>query len=136
MKPLLLALAFLALSLHGEPLDKSSTEALNDTLDILRDSTKRKDVIKGDPKAQAADSQVKSVAGDEQNTQRIYELSALIMQNLVQQTGGDVDKMMKIIQAAEKDPAAFANTWSPEQKKMLKELGKDIEKKGGGKSVP
>jgi hypothetical protein len=135
-----LAALFLLLTVtlaYAEPLDKASEEALGQTMDLLRTPDKRNDEIKKDPKAKAADAQVKSLTGNEANTEKLYELAAQVMQNLVQQSGGDTDKMMKIIEQAEKDPAGFAKTWTPEQQKLLKQLGQDIEKsKAAGKSIP
>lgn len=136
MKLALVAFAFLSLNLAAETFDKSTQEALDGTMELLRSPGKRDDAIKGDAKAKAADAQVKALAGDPATTQKLYELSALIMENLVKQANGDPEKMMKILEAAQKDPSAFANTWSPEQRQMLKDLGQQIEKKRGGKSVP
>lgn len=120
----------------GDPLDKASTDALNQTMDVLRSASERGAEISKSPQARAADSQVKALAGTPQNTERIYELAAQVMQNLAQEGGGDPEKMMKILEEAQKNPTSFANRFTPEQKKLLKEIATDIEKAKGIKSVP
>jgi hypothetical protein len=137
MKILFFLVVFLSASpLLAEKLDKNSQEALEQTLGILRSSQKRGEEIKNSPKAKAADAEVKALTGNEKNTEKLYELSAQIMQDLVTQANGDPDKMVKILEQAQKDPAGFAKTFSPEQQKLLKELAVDIEKTKGTKSVP
>lgn len=136
MKLLALTLLVLCLPLRAEKLDKNAQEALEQTMGMLRSSQKREEEIKKDPKAKAANAEVESLTGSAENTQKLYELSALIMENLTKQAGGDPDKMVKILEQAQKDPAGFANSFTPEQQKLLKQLGKDIEKTKAAKSVP
>jgi hypothetical protein len=137
MKALWCSLFLLALPLRAEQLDQYSQEALTKTMDLLRSNEQRQEEINKSDKAKAVDAQVKALAGTPQNTQKIYELSAEIMKNLVESTKGDTDKMMQIIQQAEKNPSAFADTFTPEQKRMLNELAKEIEKtQGTTKAVP
>ncbi|NBY21120.1 hypothetical protein EBQ74_12995 [bacterium] len=64
-------------------------------------------------------------------SEEIYQLAAQIMENLVREAQGDPDKMMKILEKAQQNPSAFADTFSEEQKRKLKELGKKIEKRQG-----
>jgi hypothetical protein len=131
-----LLLCLISLSGRAGDLDKSSEEALAKTMEVLRSPTERGVEIKGSKRAQDADLQVKAVGGNAQNTEKIYELAAQVMENLVKEGAGDPDKMMQILDQAQKDPSAFANRFTPAQKKLLKELAADIEKSKGVKSVP
>ncbi len=136
MKLFAFFLLLLTLTARAEKLDKNAQEALEQTMGLLRSSQERNEEIKKDPKAKAVNAQVESLAGNAANTQKLYELSALIMQNLAEQSGGDPDKMVKILEQAQKDPAGFAKSFTPEQKKLLQQLAGDIEKTKNSKPVP
>lgn len=136
MKFLGLALVLVVLTARAEKLDKNAQEALEQTMGLLRSSQKRTEEINKDPKAKAANAQVESLTGNAANTQKLYELAALIMQNLAQQSAGDPDKMVKILEQAQKDPTGFAKSFTPEQKKLLQQLAGDIEKTKASKPVP
>jgi hypothetical protein len=89
----------------------------------LVDPKRRKDMIK-DPKAKDADANVQKLGGTEANQQMIYELAAQVFGNMKDKSP---DEMMKILEQAQRDPAAFAESWSPEQREKLKRLGQSIE---------
>lgn len=110
----------------AEQLSTEQENALSGALDELRDPVKRSENLKKDPKAAKSDEMVKEVGGE--FSEEIYGLAGEAMQNLVRSTQGDTAKMEKILQAAEKNPEAFANSFTPEQKKALRELSNKIEK--------
>jgi hypothetical protein len=115
-------LAFLFLASTAYALDPASQEAKDKTSELLRDPKQREQAVKENGKTKAADAQMKHVMGNEQNTQKAYEISADIMDKMVEQTGGDSSKMQEILEQAQKDPEGFYNKLTPEQKKQIEEL--------------
>lgn len=117
-------------------LDSASQEALQQTLQVLMSPGERGKVISGSPDAKQADQQVRDLMGSPENAQRLYELAGKIMETLALQAEGDPEKMAAILENAKRDPASFANTFTPEQKRMLKDLSTLVEKSGTQKKVP
>lgn len=122
-----------AASLHAET--PQETKALDETLSILLSPDQRKQIIDKEPKAKEADDFALQVGGNAANQQKIYELAAKVMADLAKNGKWDPDKMMQILEKANKDPESFANTFSPEQKKMLQELAAEIEKAKPAKPI-
>src|SRR4051812_25886350 len=108
MKFFLLALCVFSHPALSESLDeKVLTEALGQTKSILNDPSKRQDVIAADPKAKAADDQLQSLTQSPELTAKTYQLAGQIMETLVKSHAGDVEGMMKELEKAARDPAAF-----------------------------
>lgn len=122
-----------AVSLYAETAEE--TKALDETLSILVSPEQRKQILEKDPKAKEADDFALQVGGNAANQQKIYELAAKVMADLAKNGNSDPEKMMQILEKANKDPEGFANTFSPEQKKMLQELAAEIEKSKPTKPV-
>lgn len=75
-----------------------------------------------DPTAKKADDYARSVAGSKENSQGLYELSAEIFARLEKQANGDPEKLQKLMIEAARNPAAFGETFTPEERKKLKEI--------------
>jgi hypothetical protein len=79
---------------------------------------------------QAADQKaLNAVGGNAANKQELYNLSAEIMPLLVQQTGGDPEKMQALIQKALADPEAFFNSLPADTRAQIKNLANTINEK-------
>jgi len=115
LAPIFFCALMCAVSLHAESAEES--KALDETLSILTSPEKRKLILDNDPKAKEADDFALQVGSNAANQQKIYELAAKVMTDLAKNGKWDPDKMMQILEKANKDPEAFANTFSPEQKK-------------------
>lgn len=63
--------------------------------------------------------QVKEITGSAENERDVYALAAEVLGNM---QGKSMDEIIKIIDSASKNPAGFADSWTPEQKKKLKAL--------------
>lgn len=107
-------------------LDNASKEALDKTSTTLRDPKERAKAVNENDKTKAADKQLQRVTGNPANTQKAYEISADIMETMVQQTGGDASKMQQMLEQAQKDPEGFYNKLTPEQRKQIQELAGKI----------
>ena len=103
-------------------MDAASQQALVQTQQLLKDPKARKEAMAKDPKAKATDENVKRVAGSEENSEEMYDLSADIMETITKQANGDPEKMQNLVMDALKDPAAFAARFSPAQKAKLKAI--------------
>ena len=62
-----------------------------------------------------------------QSNQDLSNTSASIFSDLAAKTGGDPEKLKKLLEEAKKNPEAFANQLSPEQKAAISELARKIE---------
>lgn len=133
LAPFLVCAWVCAVSLHAETPDE--TKALDETLSILISPDQRKQILDKDPKAKEADDFALQVGGNAANQQKIYELAAKVMADLAKNGNWNPDKMMEILDKANKDPESFAKTFSPEQKKMLQDLAAEIEKAKPAKPV-
>ena len=126
-----IVLSFLLISFKpiasAEELDKASQEALSQTQQLLTNLSERKEAVNKDPKAKAADSMVDQAIGFEgENKDAVYQLASEVFADLVKQTGGDGKKMQELISDFKRDPAAFAEKWSPEQKAKLKAIADKV----------
>lgn len=107
--------------------DKYDEEALQKTVELLKNQSEREKSIKGDSSAEKADAYTKSLfGGDSQSTNDVYGLASDVFQDLAKKADGDPEKMKALIEEFQRDPAAFAEMWSPEQKKRLKEISNKV----------
>ena len=116
---LVLGLAFVA---RAQSLDPASQEALDQTLRLLLDPAARRAEVSRSPQGVAADQQVRALAGSEALSQEVYALAGQVLSELVQNTGGDTQKMLRALDRARTDPAAFAALLSPATQQRLREL--------------
>jgi hypothetical protein len=113
----------------GQPqqgLDRHAKEALQKTQALLRDPAARAETIKADPKARAANGRAEAVARSPKNTQRMYEISADVLETVAVQGQGDPERMNKIVEAAGRDPAAFLQSLPPEQRAAIQQLAAEL----------
>lgn len=79
---------------------------------------------------QAADqTALEAVGGNASNKQELYNISADIMPFLIQQTGGDDEKMQALMLKAQTDPEGFLNSLPPDVQARIKNLATATEKK-------
>jgi hypothetical protein len=118
--------ALLALAAAGpaaaQALDPSSQDALNQTLQILLDPNARAGELAKTSQGTAVDQQVRALAGSDALTQEFYAVAGQVLAELVQNTGGDAQKMLEAVERAKTDPAGFAAMLSPGTQKRLRDL--------------
>jgi len=122
MIPLLLVFLSFSPVAFSEPMDANILKALEETQAVIRNPGERADVAAKSPAAQEAARRVDMLGGSAENSEAIFELAAQIMGDLAKQTGGDPDKMQQILDQAAKNPEAFGNRLTPQQKQKLHEL--------------
>jgi hypothetical protein len=107
----------------AQRLDPASAEALGAVLRMFANPAQRGAAIGSDPRAQAADSQVRALArGDGKLMEDFYALAAQIFGELTQGSGGDVAKMTETLTRAQTDPAGLAALLSPATLARLRDL--------------
>ena len=72
------------------------------------------------------DQQVRALTGSPELTQELYNLAAQVLGELLQSSGGDMNKLFDTLSRAQSDPGAFAATLSPEMRNRLKDLSDRI----------
>ncbi|MCX7067859.1 MAG: hypothetical protein NTW85_09235 [Methylococcales bacterium] len=107
--------------------EDDTISALQKTQDCLRNQTCEAAKSKA---GQAADQKaLEAVGGNASNKQELYNISADIMPMLIQQTGGDPEKMQALMLKAQTDPEGFFNSLSPDAQAKIKNIANTVEKK-------
>ncbi|MES2857023.1 MAG: hypothetical protein V4692_14235 [Bdellovibrionota bacterium] len=108
-------------------LDAGSSEALVETQTLLTSPEALKAETAKNPKAKQVDDNVKFLMGNEAQAAEVYKLAAEIFGTMVQKSNGDPEQLQKLIMEAQKNPAAFGQSFTPEQKAQIKSLGAKAE---------
>ncbi len=123
----ILALALCLTAQAETPDSKIIQEALSQTQALMNDPVLRSEVIAKDPKAGAADAQLKSVMGTPEGAAQAYTVASEIMEVLVKQYGGDPSKMEAALEQAQKDPGAFLQALPEAQRQKIRALAGEVE---------
>jgi hypothetical protein len=119
-------IALAATGAAAQPLDSISQDALNKTLQILLDPTARSGELGKNSQGAALDAQVRALAGSDALTQELYAVAGQVLTELVQNSGGDTQKMLQAVERAKTDPAGFAAMLSPATQQRLRDLSVKI----------
>ena len=115
-----------AVPASAQALDAASQAALSATLQLLQDPAQRNAVIGGNPQAAATDQQIQAMLKDPALQQEFYALTAAVFAELVQSSGGDVNRMNQILTAAQADPTSFVAGLSPQTAERLRAFASKI----------
>lgn len=111
---------------------KSFDNSLNKTQELLRSKEQRDSALKETDAAKKVDERVKSLAPDSKTEQDYYDLAADIMNNY--REGKDEEKMKNSIEEGSRDPSAFLNGLTPEQRAKVKALSEKMNPGSGQKN--
>ncbi len=109
--------------------DAATQQALRQTQEALNDPSKRAAMIKGDAKAEAFDARVNSQLGGQ--TDGAYQISASVMEKLVQETGGDPSKMQEIVGKLMANPHMLEKYLSASERQKISQMAGKIEAEKG-----
>lgn len=120
-KVILLAIPFGLLTLHASNgvADDDTRRGVEHTQQLLRDPEFRKQNAKESKPVAELDQHIKSLTKNPAAEQELYELAAEVMGNMKDLTP---EQMAKVVEAGQKNPAAFAESFSPAQKQKLHEI--------------
>jgi len=107
---------------NSAAVDTATAKALQQTQALLTNPAERQKAVKTTPDAKRVDDAVNEMAGGKPVSNDVYSLAADVFANMVKQSNGDPVKMQEALEKFQKDPASFANGWTPEQKKKLRDL--------------
>jgi hypothetical protein len=110
----------------AQTLDAASQTALSATLQLLLDPAQRNATIAGSPQAATTDQQIQAMLKSPELQQEFYALAAAVFGELVQSSGGDVNRMTQILTAAKSDPASFVAGLSPQTAERLRAFASKI----------
>lgn len=132
MKTLMLIAGVIGFSLSTSAafadLDEADAKALEQTKAMLQDQKKIEAFAATNKDAAQAHQNVKTLLGNNPaDTADLYKMSADIFDKMAKDAGGDPAVMQQMLQEALKNPAAFANQLSPEQKAKISELAGKVE---------
>lgn len=114
---------------YAEGLDAASQTALQQTKEMLMNQQNRQKTIGEDKsgKSAAGDSQLRNTLGSQENINQAYGIASGVFQQLVQQTGGDPQKLNQLLSELQRNPASLEQHLTPEQKSQLEALAKKVE---------
>ena len=72
------------------------------------------------------DQQVRALTGSPELTQEVYSLAGEILTELMQSSGGNMNKLFETLERAKSDPAGFVDALSPQTRDRLRELSDKI----------
>jgi hypothetical protein len=124
------AVLLITFSFHAKAaeLDHASEEALQKTQAMLGDQKAMQDYAKTNPDAAKTMNQVSSLTGgNEGDSAAVYKLAADIFATMAKDSNGDPAAMQKALTEAMKNPQAFADKLSPEERQKLQSVSKSIE---------
>jgi hypothetical protein len=116
--------------------DAQNAEALEKTQALLRNRDERNKAINAAPDSQSNHSELEKLVGAGANTDAVYDLTADILANIVGDAKGDPLAMQQRMMDAQKNPQAFLNSLSPEQRARIKAMADKIESNRGPSSKP
>ena len=108
-------------------LSSGNSKALHNATFLLNNPAARETYIRKSSNAQQADKTLGDLAGSEQTSEEIYRLASDVFASITLKANGDPDKMMQLLLEAQQNPEAFANSFTPEQRKKLSELARQVE---------
>lgn len=121
---LIISLSFFS---HSQELESSTTDATRQTQEMLKDSTKRKELLKN-KNAKEANENAQNLIGSE-NMDEMYGVVSEILPLIVKESAGDSTKMTRLLAEFQKNPEAFYKKLPPEIQAKIKSLSKKAEKK-------
>jgi hypothetical protein len=119
----------LAGTAFAQGINKEDQWALQQVQKMLNNPGERNQEIAKSPGAQAAHQNAVNTVGAG-NIDEVYAITAIVMEDLVRMSGGDVQKMQSILQNGKTNPAGFYQLLSPAAINAIKRLAP----KAGGKS--
>lgn len=103
--------------------DPEVVEAVHAVQKQMKSSDFQKVTPNDSKEAKLVKTRVSEISGSAANEQEIYELASEVLGNM---KDNSPEEMLKILSEAQTNPAAFAERWTPEQKKKLKELAERL----------
>ena len=123
----MIALLALALPFQALHADDAADAALLETIQCLKSQNCASAKTGA---GQAADQKaLQAAGGNAAGKQALYDISADIMPVLLQNAGGDPEKMQAILQKAQTDPEAFFNSLPADIQSKIQSAAETIEKK-------
>lgn len=120
----------LALSLPAHALDKETDDALKDTEDLLTNQQRLDAFAKENPDAKNALGDLDKLTGGDPKTQaEVQAISAAVFRDMVKANNGDDAAVMLKLQEGLKNPGAFLQGLSPEQRAKIKAMAAEIDAK-------
>ncbi len=105
-------------------------EALEKTVNLLKDKGQRQELINKDDGAKKANDMAEKLLGKGANLEKIYELSAEILRDLANKHKGDDSAMMKEMGDAEQNPEGFLKSLNEVQRAKIKALSELVNTPG------
>jgi len=128
-RALLVAVAFVTLAIPGPLLAQQvdpGSAALAEMLKSLTGPGGKGGPLGAGTGSGDIDQQVHALTGSPELTQEVYNLAAQVLGELLQSSGGDMNKLFDTLARAQSDPSAFVATLSPQTRDRLKDLSDRI----------
>jgi hypothetical protein len=128
-RTLLVAVAFVTLAIHA-PLEAQQADtgsaALAEMLKSLTVPGGKAGPLGAGTGSGDIDQQVRALTGSPELTQELFNLASQVLGELLQGTGGDMNKLFDVLTRAQSDPSAFVARLSPQTQDRLKDLSERL----------
>lgn len=115
MRILILALILVHFLCHGEE-NPGYQNAAKETQEFLKNKKERDSWVQKNEKAKDADQKAEALAGAG-GKEQMYDIAGELTQKIAAETGGDPEKMQKLLLEAQKNPEAFYKKYFDESQK-------------------
>jgi hypothetical protein len=110
----------------ADELDEFSNQALLETQHILVDQKSRQNAIAQSAASHQADSQVRSIAGNPQNVQQMYQISSDVFGDIVKKSQGNPAQVEETVDDLKSNPQNLYQNISENSRLKIKELSEKI----------
>lgn len=120
----------LLLPVSAPAFDEADQAALSEVQALLQDPAALKGPA-GNPQEKAALAEIEKISKDPAVRQGIHQVSSDIFTDLAKTHDGNEGGIGAALIEAQRDPAKFMRSLSPEQQKKIRDLASEIDKKNG-----
>jgi hypothetical protein len=128
-RTLLVAVAFVTLAIHA-PLEAQQADTGAAALAVMLKSLKvpggKAGLLGAGTGSGEIEQQVRALTASPELTQELFNVASQVLGELLQSTGGDMNKLFDLLARAQSDPSAFVARLSPQTQDRLKDLSDRI----------
>ncbi|NJL24668.1 MAG: hypothetical protein HC902_05530 [Calothrix sp. SM1_5_4] len=129
LKPLL-GLILIQFHIAATELDPHAKQGLHDTKKLLKTPAERDEYLKKNPRAKEVDQKIDALTGSDKSKEEIYGLASELMEKITLEANGNPERMQMLLIEAQKNPEAFFRKYFNDgQKRRVRGIADDIEKR-------
>lgn len=117
-----LSLSLTALA-ENTDFDATDSETMAQAMKLVQEKMASGDYDEGSENYKKAQGAAKKYLGRDVDMKKLQKLTASLIRSVSSQNGGDMAETLKQLQKAQQNPEQFHKNLTPEQKKLMQEMG-------------